>query len=136
MKKIISISILTILILFSFYSIYFLVEVVPKDTHTKCGVVQSKSEQMSSSRHHNRTDLYLNVKYESGEFESVRVDNNSYYFNNVGDRVCFNLDNERSIGFILLQFIGFSCIIIYGFILIGSAIYYFGCLISWCIENI
>ena len=115
---------------------YPLVQPQPKDKHTKCGIVQSKSEQMSSSGHHNRTDLYLNVKYESGEFDSVRVDNNSYYFNNVGDRVCFNLDNERSIGFILLQFIGFSCIISYGFILVCYVIYYFGCLLSWCIENI
>ena len=135
MKKIISISILTILILFSFYTIYFLIVVLPKEKQTKCGIIESKAQQNSGGKY-GYTELYLNVRWKDGTGESMKVGNNAYYFHKKGDQICFEDEENKPVLVFICQMLGVAFTLIYG----GLAIYYLFrgiyLILNWCIKNI
>jgi hypothetical protein len=68
-------------------------------TITRCGVVEQLLEGDRTNKSHNIRELYLGVKFDSGEFEAVNVDPTTYMQKNVGDKICFNQrDDSNSLG--------------------------------------
>jgi len=95
------------------------------DSYTRCGKVIDK--QLPTDIHHSKhssrvgVDTYFVVQYNDGYIEELNVDANTWYKNNIGDKVCFEKqkDNWKSMlsvfGLALSFFIGII-------ILVGAAI--------------
>lgn len=59
-------------------------------TITRCGTVEQVMNGERAGKYHMITELYLGVRFKSGEFEAVNVDPTTYMQKKVGDRVCFS----------------------------------------------
>lgn len=97
LKKILRYIVTIGLMSYGSYCVYY---VLVNDMHPEykdCGVVRSKSNDEVSIKHGSRTELYLNVEFEKTGFKSVLVDPTTYFKNDVGNYVCFNLDEKVTI---------------------------------------
>lgn len=97
LKKIIRVIVLTPIACYLLFSVYYF---LTHDIHPKyldCGVVVSKSNDEVAIKHGTRTELYLNVEFEKSGFQSVECSPTTYFQQKVGNRVCFNLDEEFNI---------------------------------------
>jgi hypothetical protein len=79
------------------YCVYYVLSNNAHPEYKDCGVVKSKSNDEVSIKHGSRTELYLNVEFEKTGFKSVLVDPTTYFSNDVGDYVCFNLDEKFNV---------------------------------------
>lgn len=91
---------------------------------TKCGVVIDKKSTASidPGRHHKFTILsqdIIYVKFDDGEIKRMLVDANTYYKNNKGDRVCFQIELQNVFYSHILTFISFVLSIASVIIIIG-----------------
>jgi hypothetical protein len=78
----------------------------------------SKSNDEVSIKHGSRTELYLNVEFEKTGFKSVLVDPTTYFSKDVGDNVCFNLNEETNVWHGINFMTGWALMIIGGLILV------------------
>lgn len=135
MKKIISITILSLLIGFSFYSIYFFFSEKDSYIENKCGVIESKAEQLSGGKY-GHTELFLNIRWDDGTGECKRVGNNVYYFHKKGDRVCFKEEKDMPFKDGVLYLFGVLFAWFYTLCVVVGIVFGFIYLINWCIKNI
>ncbi len=77
-----------------------------KETVTYCGVVVDKSRTDVASTHKNTTNVYqhdyLYVKFDNGTYEQMNVTTDTFYKNNVGDRVCFEYNKDGVVDNIMI----------------------------------
>ena len=94
-------------------------------THLECGKIVSHSTDEIIIKHGTRTELYLNVIFDTGISKSINVEPTTYFFHKNGERICFNVDNDTTIFTNILLGIGFvTGVLILINILVG---------IVWCI---
>jgi len=94
LKKILRYIVTIGLMSYGSYCVYYVLSNNAHPEYKDCGVVKSKSNDEVSIKHGSRTELYLNVEFEKTGFKSVLVDPTTYFKNDVGDYVCFNLDEK------------------------------------------
>jgi len=114
------IRILTLLPL-SIYLIYCCHHFITNEkspTYLDCGVVISKSNNEVAIKHGSRTELYLNIKFKKSGFRSMVCNPTTYFSKNVGDNVCFNLNEKVSGWYILNSSIGLITLVILGLIIL------------------
>lgn len=80
----------------------------------KCGTVVNGMDKTRKYKSNIYNDLYLGVKYDDGVFEALEVSPTLYMSKTIGDRVCFERNDDFCGNpFIdLLGFLGFAIIII------------------------
>ena len=94
MKKVITLPIIVITGLFLvFCTLYFLFTDL-KVTYPDCGKVVSKSSDEVAIKHGSKTELYLNVQFQKSGFRSVLCEPTTYFQYKIGDKVCFNIEDD------------------------------------------
>lgn len=73
---------------------------------SRCGVVELKFNNDDVSHHKSHTTVttytYLDVKFDDGKYERIKVTADTYYKKFKGDKVCFDFDAERKTSFFIL----------------------------------
>ena len=79
------------------YSVHSLIYVYIKGVEPKfldCGTIVSKANNEIAIKNGLSTELYLNIEFEKSGFRSVKVNHTAYFKNNIGQHVCFYLNEE------------------------------------------
>lgn len=120
LKKTIRIIVITFLM----YCVYHFITNGFRPTYLDCGKIISKSNDVVPIKHGSRTVLYLNVQFNKSGFYSVECDPSTYFSKQIGDNVCFNLDQKISNWFIIRNILGFGFLIIVCVLILGYFIVY------------
>ncbi len=89
-----------------------------------CGIVESKSSDEVSIKHGVRTELYLNIRFEKTGFKSIGCSPTTYFSKKVGERVCFDLNQEVSNFYHISSLIGIVILAIGAIVLLVMFIGY------------
>lgn len=74
---------------------------------TKCGTVQNTLATEKPVKSHLYNELYLGIKFDSGEFEAVNVSPTTYMQKKPGDRVCFTNEDTSYMPYWMSSFMFF-----------------------------
>ena len=118
LKNIVRIVLIIPTTLFILYCLYIVIKKEENPTFKDCGIVKSKSYDEVAIKHGSRTQLYLNIQFEKSGFRSIECEPTTYFSKNVGDYVCFELEDKSAdsyrvyyvIGLVFLFIIGFACL--------------------------
>jgi hypothetical protein len=104
-------SILLVLSLFVFKSMYVFTAYKQYNEHLDTGTVISRSADDVVIKHGTSTELYLNIKFDKSGFRSMNVAPTTYFKFEKGSRVSFNLkditEEGNSVYFIMGAFFYF-----------------------------
>ena len=81
---------------------------------TKCGTIQNTLAGDRPAKYHLVNELYLGIKFDSGEFEAVNVSPSTYMQKKPGDRVCFTSKDTSYIGYEISSSMFFLIIVVFG----------------------
>lgn len=99
------------------YSSVFFITHKERPTFLDCGVIESKSNDEVAIKHGTRTELYLNINFEKSGFKSIEVSPTTYFKNQRGERVCFNIDEKVSAWYRVRMIIGLFTLFMVAFTL-------------------
>lgn len=122
LERILKIIIIINFVGFSLKSSYDAIESLYKygsvrSNHLETGTLISKSNDEVKIKHGHQTELYLNMMFDKSGFQSMHVNETTYFKFQKGDRVSFYLDNEESGLFIMEKTYGIAFTVIAGLIL-------------------
>ncbi len=124
LKNIVRIITLTLLSIYlSYCSYHFIVNEI-NPTYLDCGKVVSKSSTDTPIRRGVTTELYLNIHFEKSGFQSVNCSPTTYFSKQIGDNVCFNLNENLSFWYRINTFIGAIVLVILGIIILTLFLLY------------
>jgi hypothetical protein len=115
-KNFIRVIVFTPIVFFLLFSVHYFLTHEHKPKYFDCGVVVSKSNDEVVIKYGTRTNLYLNIEFEKSGFQSIRCSPTTYFQQKVGNRVCFDLDEEYNLTHEIKLIVGFlvlciSCLI-------------------------
>ena len=118
------------LIVFSIYSINYVIKTDKWIEYQDCGKVVGSSSEDRPIKHGTQTDLYLLIQFEKQGFKAQEVDPTTYYKykNKIGTKICFNQKdiNKELNGYMFLLYIsGILFIITYSSIILYLIISWF-----------
>lgn len=90
------IIILAPIALFLLYCAYFFIENPLHPKYLDCGKVISKSSEEVVIKYGTQTELFLNIQFEKSGFKSIKCEPTTYFGTKKGEKVCFNLSQEKS----------------------------------------
>lgn len=94
--KISIILILSSIVIYFLFSIFHFLATPTNPKYKDCGPIVSKSNDEVTIRYGSRTKLYLNINFNKTGFRSIEVSPTTYFGNNVGQNVCFDLKENKS----------------------------------------
>ena len=95
-RKTARVIVLTALVIYSAYCVYFYIANPIHPSYNDCGTVISKSNDEVVIKYGTRTQLYLNVQFEKSGFQSIEVFPSTYFKKQKGDVVCFKMNTKIS----------------------------------------
>lgn len=124
MKEITRITILVPLAIYLIYCSFHFITTEWNPVFLDCGEIVSKYSDEVDMKNGVRTILYLNVDLKKSGFKSIKCEPTAYFSKEIGDNVCFHLQQKKTIHYQLSNMIGCVVIIISGFILLIILIRY------------
>ena len=116
LKNIIQFVTLLPLSIYLIYCSYHFITNETRPTYLDCGNVVSKSSDEVAIKHGTRTELYLNIQFSKSGFRSIECNPTTYFSKQIGQNVCFNLDEDVSTWYEINNFIGLIVLLILGII--------------------
>jgi hypothetical protein len=111
--------VVSLLLCFGVYSVYSFF--YTKKTYNDCGIVVSHSNDEVPIKYGTKTELYLNIQFDSSGFKSILVEPTTYFKYKNGERICFDLPMKFNlfkeityiIGFFITIIIAFICVVLF-----------------------
>lgn len=89
---------------------------------TKCGIVQNTLATERPAKYHLVNELYLGIKFDSGQFEAVNVSPSTYMQKKPGDRVCFTSRDNSYMPYFISSCMFFLIVVVIGLSLLVQGI--------------
>lgn len=102
-----------------------------REKHEHCGTVLETPTKERAVKHGSHTDYYLVVNFDNFGKKAIEVSPNTYYTTEIGERVCFLLENREVMavkGPSVLGVVCFALSLVFDLVLIASLI---GHLVTW-----
>ncbi len=124
LKNIIRLIILIPLSIYFIYCSYHFITNETRPTYLDCGKVVSKSADEVVIKRGVMTELYLNVQFSKSGFRSIKCDPTTYFSKQIGNNVCFKLNEDVSVWYDINNLIGMLILLIFGIIILICLIFY------------
>lgn len=95
-RLILGLIILFILLRYAIICVSYFISTPQHIYYKDCGVIKSKSTDEVAIKHGTSTELYLNVQFEKTGFIAMEVGPTTYFKFQKGNKVCFDLEDEKT----------------------------------------
>lgn len=124
LKNTIRVITLIPLMVYLTYCSYHFIANDTRPSYLDCGKVVSKSSDEVAIKYGVKTELYLNIQFNKSGFRSVECSPTTYFSKQIGDNVCFNLDEYKGFWYNFNSLVGCCVLVILGVATFVWFIYY------------